>query len=236
MNRTDHAVAVLRSRVRDGRLEAGERLPRESDLATELGTSVTTVRAAVRDLVGAGLLRVRQGDGTYVTQLDADALLAPMAALADLAEPATLLECHQVRRILEPAATAAAALALSDDDIAGLAALAATMDAATNVDTFIDADRQFHATIAAASGNQLLAGLTQALTSRGTRMHVHRARTNADALGAARAAHREILAAITARDAEWARAAATAHLADGEQWLRRVLATPTARPRRTPNS
>jgi GntR family transcriptional regulator len=56
----------LRQRIDQGRLPAGTRLPSEPDLAAELGVSRATLREALRALEDEGLLRRRQGSGTYV--------------------------------------------------------------------------------------------------------------------------------------------------------------------------
>ena len=56
----------LRHRIDQGKLPAGTRLPSEPDLAAELGVSRATLREALRALEDEGLLRRRQGSGTYV--------------------------------------------------------------------------------------------------------------------------------------------------------------------------
>jgi GntR family transcriptional regulator len=50
------------------RLEPGSLLPTERVLTEELGTSRTTVRRALSELVGEGRLVRRQGSGTYVAE------------------------------------------------------------------------------------------------------------------------------------------------------------------------
>ncbi|MGR3464314.1 GntR family transcriptional regulator [Limimaricola sp.] len=49
-----------------GRLVEGERLPPERDFAAQLGTSVRTLRKALADLSGKGMLERVQGSGNYV--------------------------------------------------------------------------------------------------------------------------------------------------------------------------
>ena len=57
----------VRQRISDGDWEPGHRLPSEQQLADEYGVSRATVRSALRRLAESGLLRVRQGAGTFVT-------------------------------------------------------------------------------------------------------------------------------------------------------------------------
>lgn len=56
----------LRQRIDQGRLPAGSRLPSEPELAAELQVSRATLREALRALEDEGLLRRRQGSGTWV--------------------------------------------------------------------------------------------------------------------------------------------------------------------------
>lgn len=54
--------------IRSGRLQPGDALPSERDLADLSGMSRITVRKAVQDLVREGLVVQRQGSGTSVSQ------------------------------------------------------------------------------------------------------------------------------------------------------------------------
>ena len=90
----------MRDLIATGQLLPGQRLPPEVDLADMLGTSRNTVREAVRALVTTQVLDVRRGDGTYVTSLRPELLLAGIGAAADLLQGDFTLELVQVRRIL----------------------------------------------------------------------------------------------------------------------------------------
>jgi DNA-binding transcriptional regulator YhcF (GntR family) len=71
---------ALRSRIADGRLAAGERLPALRDLAAATGVNVNTVRAVYQRLEQDGLIVSQQGSGTFVA--DADARHAAVGTIA----------------------------------------------------------------------------------------------------------------------------------------------------------
>ena len=57
----------LRRLLASGSLAPGDTVPSVRDLATELRVNPATVSKAYQRLVGAGLMEVRRGDGTYVS-------------------------------------------------------------------------------------------------------------------------------------------------------------------------
>ena len=67
-SKSDRVVAELEHRILDGTLEPGDRLPTESALCEMLAVSRSVVRDAMRTLSARGLITVRQGHGTTVTQ------------------------------------------------------------------------------------------------------------------------------------------------------------------------
>jgi FolB domain-containing protein len=103
---TDEAIEKIKAMITSGALRAGDRLPREADLAADLGLSRSSLREAVRALSLVNILDVRRGDGTYVTSLEPRLLLEALSFIVDFHRDDTLLEFLRVRRILEPAATA----------------------------------------------------------------------------------------------------------------------------------
>jgi GntR family transcriptional regulator, transcriptional repressor for pyruvate dehydrogenase complex len=219
MGLTDEAIAGIKERIIAGEFGPREKLPKEADLASMLGLSRSSLREAVRALSHVGVLETRQGDGTYVTSLTPDELLAGMSHVSDLVSGVTILELHQIRRLLEPAATAAAADRLTQADLASLASSVDDMTAAATMEEFIQNDQCFHRTIVDASGNATLASLIKQLSGRTQRAHVWRAAEEHGATERTIRMHQEILAALRARDSERARAAALLHLHDAELWL-----------------
>jgi GntR family transcriptional regulator len=59
-------VDELRASILEGRLDAGERLPSENELAERFGTSRPTVRRAIALLKAEGLVNTEQGRGAFV--------------------------------------------------------------------------------------------------------------------------------------------------------------------------
>ena len=108
--------------IRDGRLNPGDKLPPERELAEAFGVSRTSVRDAIRVLEMQGMVEPRQGDGTLVRDLSPDSLVNPLASV--LGRNGRLLtELLDVRKILEPPLAARAAAAASDADIGNLSAI-----------------------------------------------------------------------------------------------------------------
>nr|WP_253297932.1 GntR family transcriptional regulator [Paenibacillus sp. MSJ-34] len=65
-----HQIEVqLRSLIISGQIEAGTLLPSIREFASELNCSVITVRRVYQDLENEGLLRTKQGTGTFVAKV-----------------------------------------------------------------------------------------------------------------------------------------------------------------------
>lgn len=58
---------TLVEQIARGDFGPGDRLPSESQLAADLGVNRLTVRRAIEELARAGMVRSRQGSGTFVT-------------------------------------------------------------------------------------------------------------------------------------------------------------------------
>ena len=235
-SRSSHVIEHVKRMIASGDLKAGDRLPIEKDLAARLGVSRGSLREAVRSLATLGVLETRQGDGTYVTQLDPEALLRPLEFWAGLQEATQSVDLLAVRRVLETESAGLAAVRLTDEDLDVLERILSDIDAGLTAgdlgpESFIDADAAFHRRIAAASGNPALAALIDSLMTRTLRGRLWRAITESDSVGEAHADHRAILAALRTRDAERARIRMAAHLLGVEVFAAEhpVASRPTAR-------
>ncbi|MET8766904.1 GntR family transcriptional regulator [Streptomyces sp. Ru62] len=220
---TDEAIEKIKGMIVSGALRPGDRLPKESELAAELGLSRNSLREAVRALSLIRILDVRQGDGTYVTSLDPQLLLEAMSFVVDFHRDDTVLEFLAVRRILEPAATALAAPRIDPGQLDALEAQLDALGAEPSVEQLVAADLEFHRSIVQSAGNSVLCSLLDGLSGPTTRARIWRGLTQEDAVGRTLREHRAILGALRDRDAEAARSWATVHIASVEQWLRSTL-------------
>ena len=69
--RSDETSAALRLAIERGQFQTAHSLPGERQLAQLLRVSRTTLRRALADLIGKGLLVQRQGMGTFITRPEA---------------------------------------------------------------------------------------------------------------------------------------------------------------------
>jgi GntR family transcriptional repressor for pyruvate dehydrogenase complex len=226
---TDEAIERIKGMIVSGELRPGDRLPKEADLAGRLGLSRNSLREAVKALSLIRVLDVRQGDGTYVTSLRPEVLLDTVGFVLDFHGDDSVLHLLEVRRILEPAATAMAARMMSDDEIESLTALITVNGAGPDADdvdglnALIAADLEFHRRIAVGSGNPVLASLIESLSGPTLRARVWRGLTQENAVDRTVEQHQAIHQALAAREPELARSWATVHIAGVEDWLRRAL-------------
>ena len=220
---TDEAIEKIKDMIVSGALQPGQRLPKEADLATDLGLSRNSLREAVKALSLMNILDVRQGDGTYVTSLESPLLLEALSFIVDFHRDDQVLEFLAVRRILEPAAAALAAHTISAEELAELRAVLESAGSRDGIDKIIAADVEFHRRITQATGNRVLCSLLEGLSTPTMRARVWRGLTEPAALERTLAEHASILDALEARDAEAARAWSTVHIANVERWLASVL-------------
>jgi len=158
----DDAIDIMRTEVENGTWPVGSRVPTEAELAALLKVSRSTVREAVRVLAYAGILEVRQGDGTYVSNIN-----DPVDAMRRIGR-AKLRERVELRIVLDEAV---ARLAAERRDFEDVARIASALDGLSEqpaelTDLLFDKRfRAFHFAIADASHNAALGSLYRLLTS-----------------------------------------------------------------------
>jgi DNA-binding FadR family transcriptional regulator len=222
--RTDDVVDGIKRMILEGKLRPGERLPVEKELAESLGVSRGSLREGIRALAILGIVKVRQGDGSYVTSLDVARLLAPMGFVVDLQGDGQLRHIHAIRSLLETEAARLAATRITDEALADAKAL---LDEAEDIlchapeehERLIEIDIAFHRIICGHTGNPVLVGLIESLVSRTVRARLWRSLREEGADYRTHEEHVAIWRALCSRDPERARVRMANHLLGIEESL-----------------
>jgi GntR family transcriptional regulator, transcriptional repressor for pyruvate dehydrogenase complex len=200
-----------------GLLRPGERLPPERELAERLGVSRPSLREAIAELQGRGLLVARPGAGIFVAEMLGSAFSEALVKLFAGHDEA-LFDYIDFRRDLEGMAAERAARHGSETDLKVIATVFTRMEAAHEKRNPADEaalDAEFHLAIIEASHNIVMLHMMRAmfdLLRAGVfynRSQLYRDRGTRDSL---LSQHRAIHDAILARDPATARAAAEAHM------------------------
>jgi GntR family transcriptional repressor for pyruvate dehydrogenase complex len=204
---TDEAILRIREMIQTGELRPGDKIPREPDLAEELGLSRNSLREAVKALALINVLDVRRGDGTYVTSLTPEVLLDAVKFVVEFHQDDAIPQFMAVRQILEPAAAAMAATRIDPDTLTQLRADSDALTDDIDPEAALAQDAKFHAAVTSASGNTVLSLLVESIIA-------PRQKTTSNAATARE--HLAIVDALEARDADRARAAMLIHLSNVE--------------------
>lgn len=216
-SRTSDAADRIKHLILTRRLRPGDPMPTETELCETLGVSRSSVREAVRALTALGIVDVRHGHGTFVGELSLDPLVETLVLRGAL-QPGTdrqaLREVIEVREALDAAMAdrlAEAARGTRDPD---LWLLVETMEEIGHGgEDFAAADRAFHAALHALTGNSLAGPLAAAFWDVYTAVMPHLGVRLPDDLAQTVGAHREMLEAVEAGDAQGYREAVRRHYA-----------------------
>lgn len=161
---TDEVISRFKDLIHQGVLVPGSRLPSERELATVLGVSRPTLRQALKALQVLGIVRSRQGDGSYLAEITSDVLRAPLDFSIALKGPAKR-DLFETRQTVEVRLAGLAAERRTDDDLARLrSALAAMKESAGLPDAWCENDIRFHACIVDAAKNAVMASIYEMLS------------------------------------------------------------------------
>lgn len=148
-------AAHISREIKSGRLKTGEKLPSETEIASNLGVSRNVVREATSQLRADGIIQARQGVGAFVMAPENSNVIR--LDPHNLSNRLKLSQLFELRSILETEAATIASQKITAD---GLARLRQTLDRMTGeerlTDGSVDADLAFHREIAKATGNDYI--------------------------------------------------------------------------------
>ncbi|GGM06733.1 GntR family transcriptional regulator [Dactylosporangium sucinum] len=194
---SDRAVEQLRERILGGEYAPGERLG-EVDLAEKLGVSRTPVREALRRLSAEGLVELATNKGARVAEYPRE----------------DLDHIFEIRARVEGLAARAAATTASAADIDRLDTIATELKEHSEAGRLTEVYRlnaEYHATLNGLAGSPVVAATVAQLVHASVLVRTLHA---FDETARRRSVnhHLEIVAALRARDGDWAEAVMRAHL------------------------
>ncbi|MGR3793837.1 FadR/GntR family transcriptional regulator [Vannielia sp. SX4] len=208
-----------------GVLRPGERLPAERELAERMGVSRPSLREALGALQEKGLLEARAGAGVFVAE-GLRSVFPPALVKLFAGHREAVADYIGFRRDLEGQAAERAAVRGTEGDHAVIAAALAAMEKAhgrrSTPEEEAELDAGFHMAILEAAHNVVLLHMMRAmfgLLREGVFYNRQIMFRNQPTRERLLAQHREIAAAVLARDPGAARAAVEAHLDFVEQAL-----------------
>ena len=151
----------LEALIEEGYYAIGSKIPTETELVERFDVSRNTVREAVQYLVSAGILCVKQGDGTYVlsnNRFDANMKMKY--------ETANKNDIKEARNALELTIAHLAAKRRTEDDIIKITKAFNDRNALKDeIKDYTAADVKFHMLIAEASHNEIIIDLYKSIFS-----------------------------------------------------------------------
>jgi GntR family transcriptional regulator, transcriptional repressor for pyruvate dehydrogenase complex len=213
-------VSRILELVRTGNLRPGDRLPPERELIEIFRISRPSLREALRALSILGVIESRHGGGAFVTDLEAQTLLAPLDFFLSLSK-SNLDEAFESRRVIEVEIVRKAAIQADPKDLSDLEAMMAAHAAVINDPIgFRILDSRFHEKLSVIAGNAILQRIAYGLYNLGLDIR-RRATAEPGIIAQSTADHAQIVEAIYARDQTRAGEAMKTHLAHIEASTRR---------------
>jgi GntR family transcriptional regulator, transcriptional repressor for pyruvate dehydrogenase complex len=217
----EQAVEQIRALISSGALTVGEKLPTEQELSKQLGVSRSSVREALRVLEAEGSIEIRRGSGAFIS-------VRPMLGRKHRGElvqwlgqrEETLEQVLEVRESMEALTASLAARAASPEALAEIRAIVNEQEKLSrglngNGDLGVDAlarlDGLFHLAVSSASGNDIAHEIIShmILAFNESNKAVLYLGQRAEKM---ESEHRQILAALEARDANAAAEAMRVHI------------------------
>ncbi|QRF61789.1 MULTISPECIES: FadR/GntR family transcriptional regulator [Variovorax] len=220
------AIAGILAYLRDRRLQPGDRLPSERDLAERLGVGRNAVREALATLVTLRIVESRPHSGIYLRHVEREGSFEALVMLTDMGAvptPVEVAETMEVRGHLEVLAAGLACQRRTEADLARMeAVLQRTEQVLADGGNIAAADTEFHVALVDATHNSVLVRVLHAFYRftgrRREAMFADTVQGRASLLD-----HRRLLGHIRARDAAKAQLLILRHMDRARSYWSSVL-------------
>jgi len=155
-----NVIAGILAYLQDRRLQPGDRLPSERDLAERLGVGRNAVREALATLVTLRVVESRPNSGVYLRHMSRESSFEALVLLTDIGAtptPTEVTETMEVRAHLELLAVSLACQRRTDEDLARMETILARTDETLETGGNIaEMDTDFHIAVVDAAHNSVL--------------------------------------------------------------------------------
>ena len=202
----DVLAAMLREKILQGGIEVGTDLPNERELGVQAGLSRASVREALRILEGEGLIvtRVGRNGGSAVVRPSSETIERSVGIFIR-GQGIRLEAVLEARAAMEPPSARFAAMHRSETDLVEIAKCQSALEQAStvgDVDGYVRANRDWHVQVVRASHNELLIAFISAVAQSVYVATDLEGFNSVEVRNAVIRAHRRVMEAITAGDAD----------------------------------
>jgi GntR family transcriptional regulator, transcriptional repressor for pyruvate dehydrogenase complex len=234
LDSTKAVIAKLVAYISDRRLQPGDRLPSERELAERFGVGRNAVREALATLISLRVVETRPQSGIYLRERSAQSSFEALVLLSNLGLTPTeeeIAQTMEVRTSLERTAIELACLRRTEADLAKLRAIVdATAEILEADGNIADQDHAFHLALVTATQNEILVRVLNAFYE----LTLPRRRRYFEVAERGRASHeqhKDIVAALRTRNAERGVKLMQRHMETARTYWREELATDDATPK-----
>lgn len=209
---SEQVAKQLAKRIAEGEWLPGEKLPSEAELRKAFNVGRSSLREALASLALIGLIRVRAGDGSYISEQPSIYFTSPWLRSGRLADEKTLREFAEARLSLEAEVAGLCAERITPQQLAEMDLLIEQMKASIHdAEAFAKLDLSFHLCMGEAANNGVLNNILSGIREQSMELITKSLLLEEGKENALRG-HGKILEAIRTHNVVKAREAMRAHL------------------------
>ncbi|UCF90369.1 MAG: FadR family transcriptional regulator [Desulfobacterales bacterium] len=210
---SDEVYKQIVASISSGQFKPGEKIPSEREMASELGISRQSLREALHRAEVMGLIKVRQGEGSFIRSSVHEPLKPALTVIIEK-EAEKIFEFLEIRKLIEGWCAEKAAREANAEDLDYIRAILDQMKTIGSKDKrWEEMDVAFHLAIAEASHNVIAMHIMEALkVNFGTFFRFRNSITSSEKTDLLWQHHNEIFQAICSRNPALAKQKLVDHL------------------------
>jgi GntR family transcriptional repressor for pyruvate dehydrogenase complex len=218
---SDEVYKQIVSLISSGQLKPGDKILSAKELASELGISRQSIREAMNRAEVMGLIKVRQGEGSFILSSFRESMKQPLAVIIEK-EAERIFDFLEIRKVVEGWCAEKAALEATDEDLDGMHQLLEEMKKIASKDKrWEELDVALHFAIATATHNVIAIHIMEAIEGCfSTFFKFRSAITSSEKMDVLWQHHNAIYKAIRRRDSFQAKKSIVDHLDFIEEKIR----------------